>query len=151
MLNHTLAVLAAVALAAPPAFAQSAKVKSETKVEVKDGRDVTLTGCVQANPDPTGAARYRLTKVADREGVLQSYMLVGEDGDLERHVGHMVEIKGKAADRKHGKVKVETKTKVERDDADDLETKQESEVEGDLVDLPLLGVKDVKMIRPTCS
>src|SRR5512134_3586521 len=35
MLNHTLAVLAAVALAAPPAFAQSAKGKSETKVEVK--------------------------------------------------------------------------------------------------------------------
>jgi hypothetical protein len=135
---------------AVPAGAQSTKVKSETKIEIKDGKDVTLTGCVQSHPDSTGGARYQLTDVADKDGRLGAYLLVGEDEDVSRHVGQLVEIKGKAADQDEGKVKVKTKTKIDRDDADDTKTESTSEVKGDL-NLPLLGVKDVKMIRPTCS
>jgi hypothetical protein len=83
---------------------------------------------------------------------MHSYLLVGgDDGDLQSHVGQMVEIKGKAADHEDGKVKVKTKTNVEREDADDVNTESKSELKGDLIGLPLLGVRDVKMIRPTCS
>jgi hypothetical protein len=88
--------------------------------------------------------------VADKRNELHSYLLVGEDGDLQNHVGHMVEVKGKAADRDDGKVKVKTKTKIDREHADDIKTESKSELKGDLIGLPLLGVRDVKMIRPTC-
>ena len=151
MLKSTSWAIAVFALAAGPAMAQSSEVKTETKVEVKDGKDVKLTGCVERLPEAGASTQYRLTDVADATGRRHSYLLVGKDGDLERHVGHLVEVKGKAADREDGKVKVKTKTKVEREDADDLKKESEAEVKGDLIGLPLLGVDDVKMIRPTCS
>jgi hypothetical protein len=143
--------LAVTTLAVGPVAGQSATVKNETKIEVKDGKDVTLTGCVARHPDETGATAYQLTDVADKFSERHSYLLVGDTGDLEDHVGHLVEIKGKAADREHGKVKIQSKTKVDRDDAPDRKTESTSEMKGDLVTLPLLGVKEVKMLRPTCS
>ena len=151
MMKGTSWFVAVLGLAAAPAMAQSTEIKTETKVEVKDGKDVKLTGCVERLPEAGAAARYRLADVADATGKRHSYLLVGKDGELERHVGHMVEVKGKAADREDGKVKVKTKTKVDREDADDLKNESEAEVKGDLIGLPLLGVDDVKMIRPTCS
>jgi hypothetical protein len=151
--KHACSVMVLVGAAAWPlaAAGQAEKVKTETKLEVKDGKDVTLTGCVERHPDSNGTTQYRLTNVADKRNELHSYLLVGTDNDLESHVGHMVEVKGKAADREDGKVKVQTKTKVEREHADDVKTESKSELKGDLIGLPLLGVKDVKMIRPTCS
>jgi len=151
--KHACSVMMLVGAASWPlaAAGQAEKVKSETKLEVKDGKDVTVTGCVERHPDSNGATQYRLTNVADKRNELHSYLLVGADNDLEGHVGHMVEVKGKAADREDGKVKVETKTKVEREHADDSKSESKSELKGDLIGLPLLGVKDVKMIRPTCS
>ena len=151
--KHACSAIALVGAASLPlaAAGQESKVKSETKLEVKDGKDVTLTGCLERHPDSTGATKYQLTQVADKKSELHSYLLVGEEGDLKDHVGHMVEIKGKAADREDGKVKVETKTKIDREHADDVKTESKSEVKGDLIGLPLLGVKNVKMVRPTCS
>ena len=151
--KHAFSVVALVGIAALPlpAAGQDAKVKSETKLEVKDGKDVTLTGCVERHADTGGAAQYQLTQVADKKNELHSYLLVGEEGELKDHVGHMVEIKGKAADREDGKVKVETKTKVDREHADDIKTESKSELKGDLIGLPLLGVRNVKMLRPSCS
>ena len=112
MLKRTSWVVAAFALAAGSAMAQSSEVKTETKVEVKDGKDVKLTGCVERLPEAGASARYRLTNVADTAGRRHSYLLVGKDGELDRHVGHMVEVKGKAADREDGKVKVKNKAMV---------------------------------------
>jgi len=149
MLKGASWVVAVLGLAAGPAMAQSSEVKTETKVEVKDGKDVKLTGCLERLPEAGAGARYRLSDVADATGRRHSYLLVGKDGDLDRHVGHMVEVKGKAADREDGEIKVKTKTKVERENADDLKNESESKVKGDLNGLPLLGVDDVKMIRPT--
>jgi hypothetical protein len=155
MFKHVFSAIAIIGAAAVPlgAAGQSEKVKTETKLEVKDGKDVTLTGCLERSSESAGGTtQYRLTKVADKKNELHSYLLVGgDDGDLEKHVGHMVEVKGKAADREDGKLKVTTKTKVDRDDADDVNTESKSELKGDLIGLPLLGVDDVKMIRPTCS
>ena len=146
-------VVAIIGLASIPVgvAGQEDKVKSETKLEVKDGKDVTLTGCVERLPDPDGATQYQLTNVADKKNELHSYLLVGAENDLQNHVGHMVEIKGKAADREDGKVKVKTKTNIDREHADDIKTESKSELKGDLIGLPLLGVKDVKMVRPSCS
>lgn len=135
---------------AVPAAAQSTKVKNETKIEVKDGKDVTVTGCVRQHPDRTGATRYQLTNVADKDGRMGAYLLVGEKDDLSEHVGQLVEVSGKAADQDEARIKVKTKTQVDRDNADDTNTESSSELKGNL-DVPLLGVKDVKMIRPTCE
>jgi hypothetical protein len=144
-------VLAVAALMPVTLGAQSATVKTEQKIEVKDGKDVTLTGCVESHPDPASGAAYALTNVADKVGERHSYLLVGETGELGNHVGHMVEIKGKAADDGEGKVKVKTKTKVEREDAPDTRSESTSEIKGGMPGWPLLGVKSVKMLRPTCS
>jgi hypothetical protein len=68
---------------------------------VKDGKDITITGCLATNP----GGGYMLT---DRKGD-QKYALVTDD-DLAKHVGHWMEVKGKAADRGDGKVKIESTT-----------------------------------------
>ncbi len=119
-------------------LAQESEVHSKTKLEVKDGKKVTVSGCVQQTGDGL--------VLSDVEGDLShSYLLVGKSDDIAKHVGHRVEITGKAADRDHGKVKVETKDKV-----GGHERKGESRAEGDL-SMPLLGVDHVKMLAKSCS
>src|SRR3954466_16342407 len=76
------------------------ETKTKTKVEVKDGKDVTVRGCLAANP----AGGYLLTTT---NGDMK-YALVTND-DLSKDIGHRMEIKGKAADRGDGKVKIESK------------------------------------------
>ena len=78
--------------------------KSETKITVEDGKDIKATGCVERNADGT----FMLTNVANKDGAMGSYILADEEDDLKDHVGHRVEIKGKAADKGKGKVKIET-------------------------------------------
>jgi hypothetical protein len=133
--------------------AQTTRTTSEAKIKVKDGRNVKVTGCVQST---TGAPGYMLTNIVanggDKDDVVSGgYLLVGESNELSKHVGHMVEIKGKAVDKDDGKLQVTTKTKVDVDNADDRETRTKSEVSGDLAGLPFLGVKSVKMIRASCN
>lgn len=128
--------------------AQTSQTETKTKIKVKDGKDVTVTGCVQATASGTGAL---LTNVADKTGALRSYILVSDDEPaLMKHVGHRVMIEGKAADRGDGKIETETKTKVKVEHGDDKETKGKSEMSGDLAHLPYLGVKSVKMIAASC-
>jgi len=128
--------------------AQTSQTETKTKIKVKDGKDVTVTGCVQATASGTGVM---LTNVADKTGALRSYILVSDDEEtLMKHVGHRVMIEGKAADRGDGKIETETKTKVKVEHGDDKETHGKSEVKGDLAHLPYLGVKTVKMIAASC-
>jgi hypothetical protein len=129
--------------------AQSAKIKSETEISVKDGKNVTVTGCVERAANGTG---FVLTSTEGRDVESRHYLLVGKDDSMEEHLGHLVEIKGKAADvGSDGKVEVKTKTKIERENADDKETESKTEMQGDLDHLPYLGVKSVKTIRETCN
>jgi hypothetical protein len=129
--------------------AQSAKVKSETEISVKDGKNVTVTGCVERATNGTG---FVLTSTEGKDVQSRHYLLVGKDDEMDEHVGHLVEIKGKAADvGGDGKVQVKTKTKIEREDADDKETESKTEMEGDLDAIPYLGVKSVKTIRESCN
>ena len=141
MLGSALALACSVGLAA-----QSATVKSESKVDVKDGKEVTVTGCLARSASGTA---YLLNNVEGKGVTSKSYILVGDD--LDTHIGHFIEIKGKASNiGDDAKVEVKTKTKVERDDADDKTTETKTTMEGDLAGVPYLGVKSVKMIRSTC-
>jgi hypothetical protein len=136
----------AVVLAAGLADVHAQDVKSKTKVSVEDGKNITVTGCVQRDPD----GGFLLTNVAGKDGARGSYLLVADDEDLGKHLGHRVEVSGKAADQGKGKIAVETKNEVKTTDGDKKKTESKSEVKGDLAGLPYLGVKSVRTIATVC-
>jgi hypothetical protein len=125
--------------------AQTSQTETKSTITVKDGKSVTVTGCVIPTSGGTG---FMLTNVADKSGALHNYMLVSDDGDLAKHVGHRVRIEGKITDRGDGKVKIETKTKTKVEDGDDKESTSKSEIEGS--GPSYLGVRSVKMIAAVC-
>ena len=127
-----LAVICSVGL-----VAQSATTKTKTKVEVKDGKTVTVSGCLASNP----GGGYMLTTTRGD----MKYALVTDD-DLSKHVGHRIEVKGKAADRGDGKVKIESTVGTSGGD----KTESKTEMKGDMAGMHYLGVKSVKMISASC-
>jgi hypothetical protein len=137
-------------LAAGLATAQDAKSKS--RVIVEDGKEMTVTGCVQKNAD----GGFTLTNVAGKNGYEASYILAqlrdkdDELEDISEHVGHRLEITGKAADRGDGKIRLETRSEVKKPDGGTAKTETKSEVKGDLDGLPFLGVGDARMIAKVC-
>ena len=140
MLGSAFALACSVGLAA-----QTATVKSESKVDVKNGKEVTVTGCLARSASGTA---YLLNNVEGKDVTSKSYILVGDD--LDSHIGHFIEIKGKASNiGDDGKVEVTTKTKVEREDGDDTVTKSKAEIEGPAAPA-YLGVRSVKMLRASC-
>jgi hypothetical protein len=98
-----------------------------------------VQGCVEKDAD--GA--FSLAHVTDKTGALHRYMLVSDDEDFSKAVGHRVEIEGVAADRDHGKVEIKTETKVEGP-TDDTHTKTHGTG-------PYLGVKHMKMVAGSCA
>ena len=127
--------------------AQTSEQTTKSKISVKDGKEVTVTGCVEPMASNTG---YMLTDAADKAGRVHSYMLVSDDVDLAKHVGHRVEIKGKAADRGDAKIETESETKTRVEHGDDKETHGKTELKGDLSGLPFLGVRSAKLIAGVC-
>ena len=141
-----LGIFAAAAISAALVSAASAAQendKPKSRVIVEDGKEMTITGCVGRNPD----GGYTLTNAAGKDGATGSYILASLKGDddefddLKDHVGHRVEVKGKAADKGDGRIKVET---------DSGKTETKSEMKGDLSGLPFLGVKSMRMIASVC-
>ena len=137
----------AAALAVAGSVALGAQTESKSKVTVKEGQDVTVTGCVEPAASSGG---YMLTHVADKKGTMHNYFLAASEEDYSKHVGHRVTIEGKVADQGDGKVKVETKTKTKIENGDDKETKTKAELKGDMDGMRFLGVKSMKMIAATC-
>jgi hypothetical protein len=129
--------VAAMCVAGLTAQSGTTETKTKTKVEVKDGKDVTIRGCLAANP----AGGYMLTT---SRGDMK-YALVTND-DLSKDVGHRMEVKGKAADRGDGKVKVESKVGTTGSEP----AKTTTEMKGDMSGMHLLGVKSVKMLSSSC-
>ena len=141
-----LGIFAAAAISAALVSAASAAQendKPKSRVIVEDGKEMTINGCVGRNPD----GGYTLTNAAGKDGATGSYILArlkdddDEFDDLKDHVGQRVEIKGKAADKGDGRIKVET---------DNGKTETKSEMKGDLSGLPFLGVKSMRMIASVC-
>jgi hypothetical protein len=134
-----------VLLAASVAASQDIDRRSRTKVEVKDGKTVTVTGCVERALE----GGFVLTDVTGKEGALGSYMLASDDDDLAKHLGHRVQVTGKAADQGTGKIEVQTKNETRTGD-DKTKTETKSQVKGDLRGLPYLGVDSIKMLATVC-
>jgi hypothetical protein len=128
-----LAAMFAVGLGAQSGTTQT---KTKTKIDVKDGKEITVSGCLASNP----SGGYMLTTARGE----QKYALVTDD-DLSKHIGHRMEIKGKAADRGDGKVTIESTGTSGSD-----KTKVKTELKGDSPDMNYLGVKSVKMISKSC-
>ena len=129
--------LAAICAVGLGAQSGTTETKTKTKIDVKDGKDVTISGCLAANP----GGGYMLTTTT---GAMK-YALVTDD-DLSKHVGHRMEIKGKAADRGDGKVKVESTTGTSGGEKE----KSTAEMKGDMPGMHYLGVKSVKMLSTSC-
>jgi hypothetical protein len=141
------AVLCVSAACAAGLGAQTTEQTTKSKISVKDGKEVTVTGCIRPTASGTG---FMLTDAADKSGRVHSYILVSDDVDLSNHAGHRVEIKGKAADQGDARIKTESETKTKIEHGEDKETRGKSELKGDLSGLPFLGVKDVRMIAAAC-
>jgi hypothetical protein len=128
--------LAAICAVGLGAQSGTTETKTKTKIDVKDGKNITISGCLAANP----GGGYMLTTARGE----QKYALVTDD-DLSKHLGHRMEIKGKAADRGDGKVTIESTGTSGGD-----KTKVKTELKGDSPDMNYLGVKSVKMISKSC-
>lgn len=135
-------------LTAAPVIGQDVVKKSKTKISVDDGKEMTVTGCVARS-----GADFSLTNAAGKNGALGSYVLVAngdERDDLSKHVGHRVEIKGKAVDHGNGEMTVKTETELQTSDGDKKKRESTTKVKGALDGLPFLGVKSVRMIATVC-
>ena len=88
-------IAAALATSSLSAQTSQATTKTSTKIEVKDGRDVKVSGCLMRNE---GVSGFALSNVMARDAPLADVILVGDTDKLADHVGQMVEIKGKLAD-----------------------------------------------------
>ena len=124
--------LAAICVTAAAAQSTTETTRTKTKVKVDGGKEVTVVGCVADNP----GGGYMLTNAGGMQ-----YALVGGD-DIAKHLGHRVEVTGKATDAEHGKVKIESKEKTNRADT----THEKSEIKG----VHALSVKSVKMLASSC-
>jgi hypothetical protein len=132
-------VLAIAAVSTVGLGAQSSETQTTTKVQVKDGKAVKVSGCLERNP----GGGYMLTDVAN--GGAMRYVLVSER-DFSKDLGRRVEVKGKAASERHGKLKVESTVKT----SGEKDTKTTSEASGDLGGMPFLGVDSFKVLADSC-
>ena len=140
------AALGAALSCAAALAAQTSEQTTKSKITIEHGQDVKVTGCIER----TASGGFMLTKVADKHRALRSYVLVSdEEDDLAKHVGHLVEIKGRATDRGDAKIKIETRTRT-KSDGGGKETHGTTEMKGDLPHLPYLGVGSVKLIAAAC-
>jgi hypothetical protein len=129
-------------------FAQDEVKKSRTTVSIESGKDITVTGCVARSGDD-----FSLTNAAGKDGAAGPYFLIaaGDDRDeLKKHIGHRVEIKGKAADKGDAKLTMKTEREFKDSDGDKKKTESTTKVKGDLDGLPFLGVKSVRMLATVC-
>src|SRR2546426_927969 len=116
--------------------AQTTQEKETRTIEVKDGKKITVSGCLRRNP----GGGYMLM---DATGDLQ-YALA-TDKDLTSQLDQLVSIRGKATDRGAAKLKIESKV-GNGENADTATT----DIEGDL-GLRYLGVDSVETIAPSCG
>jgi hypothetical protein len=143
----TLAIgLAAMCVAGLAAQTQETKTTTKTKVEIKDGRNVTVTGCLERREN----GDYMLTSVHEGRRTEPSRYTIVTDDDLSLRVGQRVEIKGTAVADGNGRVKVESKTTTEVENGKDLETKSKTEGTSGSVDMPFLGLKSMKTLATSC-
>jgi hypothetical protein len=123
----------ALGCAAITAHAQETTTKSTTRSSGGEVKTVTYTGCVQTGTEAktfildkvVPVTRTTTTETPTSSTTTQSttYVLVpGETVELQQQVGHKVEVTGTLIPG--GDIKTETRTKVDRDNAKDTETRE---------------------------
>lgn len=135
--------------------AQDTTVKSKTKIKGDDVKTVTYTGCVQTG---TETKTYildhivpvsRTTRTEGTSGTVSTtttYMLIpGEKVELQKHVGHKVEVTGMLIPA--GDIKSTTKTKIDRENAKDIKIQEKSKTENAM---PQFRVISVKHLSESC-
>lgn len=127
--------MAAISTAGVSAGQQTAIEGDVKTVEVKGGKALTMTGCLERNP----GGGFMLT---GRDGGML-YALV-TDKDLTKQVGQFVSVSGKATDRGDAKLKIESKTT-----SGGITSKVKTEHDGAL-GLHYFGVDSVDTIAPAC-
>lgn len=137
------AAMCAVGLGAQTARPTDKAVDIEKKIVIKDGKDITVEGCLKRNP----GGGFMIT---DKAGAMM-YALVTDD-DLSAHIGHRVEVQGTATDRGSAKMKIESSvgtSGVLGQERISSTNKATRETKGDL-GLHYLGLKSLKMIADSC-
>ena len=140
LMSTALAIAAACSIGAA-AQTQPIHEQGKQKIEVKDGKKITIHGCLER-----AGNGYIVTD--DRGGL--KYQLI-TDKNLSDDVGRLVEVRGKATDRGDAKVKVESK--VGTSGSSTTTTTADSgktELKGNL-DLKYLGVDSVKKLAKSCQ
>lgn len=127
--------IAALCAMGAAAQTQTTHESGTQKIEVQDGKKITIDGCLE--PNPSGG--YLLTSEAGD----MKYALI-TDRNLDKQVNKWVQVRGKATDRGDAKVKVETKR-----DSSVGTTGSTEELKGNL-DLKYLGVDSVKVLSKHC-
>ncbi len=99
--------LAAMCAAGLTAQTQETKTTTNTKIEIKGGKDVTVIGCLDRNAN----GDYILTRLRVNRHEPSQYALITSE-DLSKHVGERLEIRGKVMVNGNGTDR-ETKAKTE--------------------------------------
>jgi hypothetical protein len=137
----------AIALCTAGLAAQEIKttITQTTKFEVKDGHDLTVSGCVRPFED----AGYMLT---DDEGRMKYVLVTNEN--LSKYAGRRVEIHGLGTDGDDGKIEIEravgTSGVIGGEKIAGPTLTQTREVGGDL-GFAYVSVKSVKKIGNHCG
>jgi hypothetical protein len=126
---------------------QETRTTTRTKIELKGGKDVTATGCLERTP----GGDYVLTGPGEDRGLERRQYVVVSDEDLSKYVNRRVEIKGKAVDKGAGKVEIEAHEKTEADNGQDREEKTKTVATGGELGIPFLGVKSLKSLSSSCN
>jgi hypothetical protein len=159
MRQFIVAIATALAVGSFAVHAQEATVKSTTKVKGDDVKPVTFTGCLQTGTEAHSFILDKVvpvssntkTEVTGTSGQITkttttTYALVpAERVELQQYVGHKVEVTGIQLS---GDSKTETRTKVEREDAKDVKTKEKSKTDNGA---PQLRVTSIKHLADSCT
>jgi hypothetical protein len=131
--------------------AQDTTIKSETKTSGDEAKTVSYTGCVGAGTETRTYVLSKaipVTRTTETVGTTgstsvseTSYMLVpGPTVQVQEHVGHKVEVTGMMVPA--GDSKTESKTKIEREGADDTTVKEKTEADNALPRFSVTSIKD---------
>ena len=137
---------AAICAAGLTAQTQETKTTTNTKIEIKGGKDVAVIGCLDRNAN----GDYILTRVRTNRHEPSQYALITSE-DLSKHVGERLEIHGKVVVNGNGKVSVESTSKTEVDTGANRETKAKTEGAIGGLDMPFLGVSSTKTLGSFCN
>jgi hypothetical protein len=149
-ISHSAAVafgLVAICGVGLAAQTQETKTTTNTKIELKGGKDLTVIGCL----DRRSNGDYILTKVRAKGSHAPSQYALVTSEDLSKHIGERLEIHGKVVADGNGKVSVESKTKTEVEHGETREAKGKTEGAIAAPDTPFLGVTSTRTLGASCS